>query len=101
MGEPLLDLLFNPTTEPEAIRDAVGALKNMAEYPKVRKQVDTWAHKHKVQDAMTQLFNEPIFDHKQWPASIRFSIRTWHLAGRPPTTRQRCASAGATRVRSR
>jgi len=70
--EPLLELLFDPMNEQSAVRDAVGALKNMSEYPKVRKAVDTWVKKHDAYDAMTQMFSEAMFDHKQWPASIRF-----------------------------
>ena len=70
--EPLAEMLFDPTVDSSAVRDAVGALKNMSEYPKVRKSVDTWAKKHSAHDGMAQIFNEPLFDHKQWPASIRF-----------------------------
>ena len=70
--EPLAEMLFDPTVDSSAVRDAVGAIKNMSEYPKVRKSVDTWAKKHSAHDAMAQVFNEPLYDHKQWPASIRF-----------------------------
>jgi len=70
--EPLCELLFDPTVERSAVRDAVGAIKNMAEFPKARKAVDAWAKKHNAIDQMAQMFNEPLYDHKQWPASIRF-----------------------------
>ena len=67
-------LLFDKTgsVESSAMRDAVGALKNMSEYPKVRKAVDTWARKNNAGPQMAAMFTEPLYDHKQWPASIRF-----------------------------
>lgn len=70
--EPLCELLFAPDAEPSAVRDAVGALKNITEFPKARKMVDTWAKAHKVQERMVEIFDDKLFDHKQWPASLRF-----------------------------
>ena len=70
--EPLCQLLFDPTSDSSAVRDCVGALKNISEYPKARKAIDTWCKKKKMEDKMAQMFSDPLFDHKQWPASIRF-----------------------------
>merc|ERR1712216_143155 len=71
--DPLCELLFDEThNDPSAVRDAVGAIKNIAEYPKARKAVDAWAKKNGAGDMMARMFTEPIYDHKQWPASIRF-----------------------------
>ena len=53
-------------------RDAVGALKNITETPKARKVVDTWTRQNEAHEAMAAVFSEPLYDHKQWPASIRF-----------------------------
>ena len=70
--DPLCELLFDLSADSSAVRDAVGALKNISEYPKARKAIDTWTRKKGAGDAMAQMFVEPIFDHKQWPASLRF-----------------------------
>ena len=70
--EPLCELLFAPDAEPSAVRDAVGALKNITEFPKARKMVDTWAKANKAQERMVEIFDDKLFDHKQWPASLRF-----------------------------
>ena len=70
--EPLCVLLFARDSEASAVRDAVGALKNITEFPKARKMVDTWAKGAGVQARMTEIFEDKLFDHKQWPASLRF-----------------------------
>ena len=70
--EPLCALLFDPRSEPSAVRDAVGALKNITEFPKARKMVDSWAKGAGVQERMVEMFDDKLFDHKQWPASLRF-----------------------------
>ena len=54
------------------MRDAVGALKNITETPKARKLVDKWARENNVGEQMAEMFSDRLYDHKQWPASIRF-----------------------------
>ena len=70
--EPLCELLFAHGSEASAVRDAIGALKNITELPKARKMVDSWAKGAGVQERMSELFDNKLFDHKQWPASLRF-----------------------------
>ena len=71
-AEPVASLLFHPESDPSTIRDAVGALKNMSEYPKVRRVVDRYAREQGVESVMTEMFSKPMYDHKQWPASLRY-----------------------------
>lgn len=70
--EPLAALLFDPNVDPSSVRDAVGALKNITETPKARKLVDKWARENNVGEQMAEMFSDRLYDHKQWPASIRF-----------------------------
>lgn len=70
--DPLCELLFDPTVDSAAVRDAVGAIKNISEYPKARKAVDAWAKKHGAVEQMAAMFTQDMYDHKQWPESIRF-----------------------------
>lgn len=91
--EPLCELLFDPSADSSTVRDCVGALKNMAEYPKARKAVDVWARKHNKHDQMAAMFTQPMYDHKQWPASIRFQHQNVAPGG------QAAAEEAATRER--
>jgi hypothetical protein len=70
--EPLCQLIVDPKADPSTVRDAVGSLKNITETPKARKAVDTWTRANNAHEAMVAVFTEPLYDHKQWPASIRF-----------------------------
>jgi len=54
------------------VRDVVGALKNMTEYPKLRKSIDRWLKSHGMGERMEEMFERVIYDHKQWPASFRY-----------------------------
>lgn len=69
---PLCRLLFSPGCSPEAMRDVIGALKNITESPKARRLVDAWVKENNKGDEMASIFEQKPFDHKQWPASIRF-----------------------------
>jgi len=81
-AEPLLELLFDPNSDFPTVRDCVGALKNMTEYPKLRKQIDKWLREHGGERdhiveggttaQMQEMFERVIYDHKQWPASYRY-----------------------------
>lgn len=71
-AEPVASLLFHPESDPSTIRDAVGALKNMSEYPKARRVVDRYAKEQGVEGVMAEMFSKPMYDHKQWPASLRY-----------------------------
>jgi len=69
---PLLELLFDPNSDPSTSRDVVGALKNMTEYPKLRKQIDKWLRSNGKLEEMEHMFERVVYDHKQWPASYRY-----------------------------
>jgi len=71
-AEPLLELLFDKNSDSSTIRDVVGALKNMAEYPKLRKTIDKWVRNRGAEQQMAEMFDRVIYDHKQWPASYRY-----------------------------
>ena len=83
-------LLFDANADSSTVRDCVGALKNMAEYPKVRKAVDVWARKQNKHEQMADMFTQPMYDHKQWPASIRFQHQ--NVARACGRIRGRCSS---------
>lgn len=70
--KPLCELLTDPSIDYASVRDVVGALKNITELPKARKVVDSWMKSSKAGDMLAEMFEQPIYDHKQWPASIRF-----------------------------
>ena len=70
--DPLAELLFDEDADMSVVRCAVGALKNMTEYPKVRKHVDKWAKKNQVGTKVEDMFDRVIYDHKPWPASYRY-----------------------------
>ena len=73
-ADPLAELLFNEAADMSIVRVAVGALKNMAEYPKARKHVDKWARTNLAgkSEQLEDMFDRVIYDHKQWPASYRY-----------------------------
>ncbi len=50
-AEPIAALLFSPNSDPSTVRDCVGALKNMSEYPKARRLIDAYAKTHQVRGA--------------------------------------------------
>jgi len=69
--DPLCELLKS-TADQSAVRDVVGALKNMAEYPKARKAIVECCKRLGMLEQMQMMFEQPVFDAKQWPASLRF-----------------------------
>ena len=70
--DPLCELLFDLVPTSSAVRDAVGALKNISEYPKARKAIDTWDAKEGRGRRDGADVHRADLDHKQWPASLRF-----------------------------
>ncbi|KAL1528021.1 hypothetical protein AB1Y20_009390 [Prymnesium parvum] len=70
--EPLVELLIDPESDAPTIRDAVGALKNISEYPKARKAIDKYVKTVEADTAFKEMLEKPMFDHKQWPASFRY-----------------------------
>ena len=70
--EPLAAVLFDRASDASTVRDAVGALKNITEAPRARKMLDAWVKAAGQAERMTELFEQPLYDHKQWPASLRF-----------------------------
>lgn len=71
-ADVLMELLFDPDSDASTVRDAVGALKNMTEYPKVRKHVSKWAKIHNVAEQMESMFDRVMYDAKPWPNSYRY-----------------------------
>ena len=71
-ADPLAELLFDEDADMSVVRCGVGALKNMTEYPKVRKHGDKWAKKNQVGTKVEDMFDRVIYDHKPWPASSRY-----------------------------
>jgi len=75
--DPLCDLLIKsfasgPDADQSAVRDVLGALKNMAEYPKARMNIEKRFKQKGVAADIQTMFNQPIYDGAQWPASLRF-----------------------------
>ena len=54
------------------MRDAVGALKNITEYPKVRKASAAYFRAAGAEPRFEEIFEKPMYDSKQWPASSRY-----------------------------
>lgn len=71
-ADALMQLLIDPDSDAATVRDAVGALKNMTEYPKVRKFVDQWAKQHNVGEKMQDMFDRVMYDAMPWPSSHRY-----------------------------
>jgi len=72
-AQPLVELLVDPESDGPTVRDAVGALKNMSEYPKARKAIDKFVAASDAPGTLQELLQKPpMYDHKQWPASYRY-----------------------------
>ncbi len=71
--EPLLSLVLDPSSDHDTVRDALGALKNAAEYPKARKEVERIGRKRGIDPSrLVSFVKGPMFDAEPWPASLRY-----------------------------
>lgn len=70
--EPLAQLLVDKESDASTIRNAVGALKNITEYPKLRRKLDRFLEKSGIKGEMGEHFEKVLHDDKCWPASVRY-----------------------------
>ena len=68
---PLVNLIVDPQSDAPTVRDAVGAIKNISEYPKARKAIDKYVQQTDAASTFGNILEKPMYDHKQWPASFR------------------------------
>jgi len=78
---PLVDLLVDPESDAPTIRDAVGAIKNISEYPKARKHIDKYVRASGASEQYSNMMDKPMYDHRQWPASFRYEHQNVAPAG--------------------
>lgn len=71
-ADAVMSLLFDEMSDASTMRTSIGALKNMTEYPRVRKHVEQWARTHKVGEQVDQMFDRVMYDSKPWPNSLRY-----------------------------
>jgi len=69
---PLTNLLFDPEAAEGTSRVTIGSLKNISELPAARKQIDKIVKDKGLQQEMKAIFAKPVYDHEQWPASLRY-----------------------------
>ena len=75
--EPLADLLLSNDTDDDTMRDVVGALKNMAEFPAARKALERFVRRKGMKPDDLNMF-----DAKPWPHSIRYLHQNFAPGGK-------------------
>lgn len=77
---PLADLLLSLDTDEDTLRDVIGALKNMSEFPAARKAIDRYLRKHGMPPEQLNMY-----DSKPWPQSIRYLHQNFAPGGQTAT----------------
>ena len=76
----LADLLLSLDTDEETLRDVIGALKNMSEFPAARKAIERYMRKHGMPSEQLNMY-----DSKPWPQSIRYLHQNFAPGGQTAT----------------
>jgi len=77
---PLADLLLSLDTDEDTLRDVIGALKNMSEFPAARKAIESYMRKHGMPSEQLNMY-----DSKPWPQSIRYLHQNFAPGGQTAT----------------
>ena len=76
----LADLLLSLDTDEDTLRDVIGALKNMSEFPAARKAIESYMRKHGMPSEQLNMY-----DSKPWPQSIRYLHQNFAPGGQTAT----------------
>ena len=76
----LADLLLSLDTDEDTLRDVIGALKNMSEFPAARKAIERYMRKHGMPSEQLNMY-----DSKPWPQSIRYLHQNFAPGGQTAT----------------